>query len=76
VAEDDNYNPHLEVVGYQCLRLVVRQTPLDWLVYIPLPGGPPVIVSCHDRDSALALATAWVDENVPVNGSPDAKRKD
>jgi hypothetical protein len=33
------YNPHVEVVEYRGLRLVIRQTPLDWLVFITLSGG-------------------------------------
>ncbi len=69
---DPGDDPQLEVIDYRGFQLTVRQTPLEWLVFIPLPGGQPVIVAGHDRESAIALATAWVDENVP-SGSPDAK---
>ena len=60
----DAYEPHLEVVEYRGFRLVVRQTPLDWVVFIPL-GGHRDVVFDHDRESAIALATAWIDENLP-----------
>jgi hypothetical protein len=62
VAED-SYNPHVEVVEYRRWRLTLRETPLDWLVFIALPGGHPLVVGGVDRDDALAKARAWVDEN-------------
>ena len=64
---DDPYEPHLEVVEYRGFRLAVRRTPLDWVTFIPLAGGQPVVVAGHDRDRAVALATAWIDENVPAD---------
>jgi hypothetical protein len=61
------YNPQVEVVEYRGLRLVIRQTPLDWLVFIILSGGQREFVAGADRESALARATAWVDGNMPSN---------
>jgi hypothetical protein len=34
------------------------------VVFIPL-GGQRDVVFNHDRESAIALATAWIDENLP-----------
>ena len=65
-------DPQLEVIDYRGFQLTVRQTPLEWLVFNPLAGGQSVIVAGHNRESANALATAWVAENVP-SGSPEAK---
>ena len=62
---DDSFDPHLEIVEYRGQRIAVRQTPLDWVAFIPLAGGQPVIVTGHDRESAIAMAVAWVDENIP-----------
>ncbi len=66
----DDFDPHLEKVEYRGWHLVVRQTPLDWLVFIALPGGQPIIVAAADRESAITKATAWVDENMPDPGEP------
>ena len=41
----------------------MRQTPLDWVAIIPLAGGQPVVAAGHDRDGAIAMATAWIDQN-------------
>ncbi len=65
---EESYDPSLEVIEYRGWRLVLRQTPLDWLVFLALPGGQPIIVAAVDRDSAIAKATAWVDENSPPIG--------
>ncbi len=72
---EDSFDPQLELIDYRGFRLSVRKTPLDWLVFIALAGGQPVIVAGHDRDSAVALATAWVDENVPSDGSAETKSR-
>ncbi len=65
---EESYDPHLEVVEYRGWKLAVRQTPIDWLVFIALPGGQPIIVGAADRESAIAKATAWVDDNSPPPG--------
>ncbi len=62
---EERYDPHLEIVEYRGWRLAVRETPLDWLVFIALPGGQPIIVAASDKESAIAKATAWVNENCP-----------
>jgi hypothetical protein len=58
------YNPHVEVVEYRVLRHVIRQTPLDGLVFITWSGGQREFVAGADRESVLARARAWIDENV------------
>ncbi len=66
----ESYDPHMEVVEDRGWRLAVRETPLDWLVFIALPGGQPIIVAASDKDSAIAKAKAWVDENCPPGERP------
>jgi hypothetical protein len=61
---DNDFDPHLEKVDYRGWQLVVRQTPLDWLMFIARPGGQPIIVAAADRDSPIAKGSAWVDENM------------
>jgi hypothetical protein len=63
VTEED-YNPHVEVVSYRGHRLVVRQTPLDWVVSVLLLDGSRIPVVEQDRDSALAKARQWVDHSL------------
>jgi hypothetical protein len=65
---EESFDPHLEMVEYRGWRFTVRQTPLDWLVFIALPGGQPIIMAGADRESAIAKAAAWVDENSPPIG--------
>jgi hypothetical protein len=61
----DAFDPHLEVIDYRGFEISVQQTPMDWVAIIALPGGQPVVAAGHDRESAIAMATAWVDEHHP-----------
>ena len=61
----DAFDPHLEVITYRGFKVAVRKTPLDWIAVISLAGGQPVATAGHDRESAIAMATAWVDEHHP-----------
>ncbi len=38
---DPSDDPQLEVIDYRGFQLTVRQTPLEWLVFIPLAAGRP-----------------------------------
>ncbi len=62
---DDAFDPHLEMVYYRGFKFSVRQTPMDWVAIIALAGGQPVVAAGHDRESAIAMATAWIDQNSP-----------
>ncbi len=60
---EDAFDPHLEVIRYRGFKFSVRQTPMDWVAIITLTGGQPVVAARHDRESAIAMATAWIDQN-------------
>ena len=65
MAEGSDFDPHLEVMSYRGFKLSVRQTPMDWVAIIALPGGQPVVAAGHDRETAIAMATAWIDGHAP-----------
>ena len=74
-TEAEKYTPQLKVITCGGFRLVIRQAPTDWLIFYPLPGREPTIVVGQDRDSRVALAMAWMDDNRPGNSSVDAERR-
>ena len=63
--EEDAFDPHLEVIHYRGFKFSVRQTPMDWVAIIALPGGQPIVTAGRDRESAIAMATAWIDGHAP-----------
>ncbi len=65
MAEGSGFDPHLEVITYRGFKVSVRETPMDWVAIIALPGGQPVVAAGHDRETALAMATAWIDGHTP-----------
>lgn len=65
MTEESGFDPHLEVITYRGFKVSVRETPMDWVAIIALPGGQPVVAAGHDRDTALAMATAWIDGHAP-----------
>ncbi len=64
------------MITYRGFKVSVRHTPLDWVAIILLAGSQPVVAAGHDRESAIAMATAWIDENVPTSGTADAKSRE
>jgi predicted RNase H-like HicB family nuclease len=66
MTEGFDFDPHLEALYYRGFKLSVRQTPMDWIAIIALPSGQPVVAAGHDRETAIAMATAWIDGHVPV----------
>ena len=65
MAEGSGFDPRLEVMSYRGLKLSVRQTPIDWVAIIALPGGQPIVAAGHDRETTIAMATAWIDGHAP-----------
>jgi hypothetical protein len=65
MAEGSDFDPHLEVITYRSFKVSERETPMDWVAIIALPGGQPVVAAGHNRETAVAMATAWIDGHVP-----------